>query len=159
MTRTRLGTGACGLSISAQRHRDQEEEEMVFGEEAIKADDDPVTREIIGAAIEVHRGLGPGLLESVYEDVLSQEVAGRGLEVRRQVSVPLMWKGRELSHPLRLDLLVADSVIVEVKAIEDVLKVHKAQLLSYMRLSGKRRGLLLNFHVAMLKNGITRCSL
>jgi GxxExxY protein len=132
---------------------------MILGEEIIKPEDDPVTREIIGAAIEVHRGLGPGLLESVYEDVLTQEVAARGLEVRRQVSVPIMWKGRELSQPLRLDMLVADAVIVEVKAIEDVLKVHKAQLLSYMRLSGKRRGLLLNFHVAVLKNGITRCSL
>ncbi len=132
---------------------------MILGEEIITPEDDPVTREIIGAAIEVHRGLGPGLLESVYEDVLTQEVAARGLEVRRQVSVPIMWKGRELSQPLRLDMLVADAVIVEVKAIEDVLKVHKAQLLSYMRLSGKRRGLLLNFHVAVLKNGITRCSL
>ena len=132
---------------------------MILGEEIIKPEDDPVTREIIGAAIEVHRGLGPGLLESVYEDVLTQEVAARGLGVRRQVSVPIMWKGRELSQPLRLDMLVADAVIVEVKAIEDVLKVHKAQLLSYMRLSGKRRGLLLNFHVAVLKNGITRCSL
>ena len=132
---------------------------MILGEEIIKPEDDPVTREIIGAAIEVHRGLGPGLLESVYEDVLTQEVAARGLEVRRQVSVPIMWKGRELSQPLRLDMLVADAVIVEVKAIEDVLKVHEAQLLSYMRLSGKRRGLLLNFHVAVLKNGITRCSL
>jgi GxxExxY protein len=132
---------------------------MILGEEIIRPEDDPVTREIIGAAIEVHRGLGPGLLESVYEDVLTQEVAARGLEVRRQVSVPIMWKGRELSQPLRLDMLVADVVIVEVKAIEDVLKVHKAQLLSYMRLSGKRRGLLLNFHVAVLKNGITRCSL
>jgi GxxExxY protein len=132
---------------------------MILGEEIIKPEDDPVTREIIGAAIEVHRGLGPGLLESVNEDVLTQEVAARGLEVRRQVSVPIMWKGRELSQPLRLDMLVADAVIVEVKAIEDVLKVHKAQLLSYMRLSGKRRGLLLNFHVAVLKNGITRCSL
>jgi GxxExxY protein len=95
---------------------------MILGEEIIKPEDDPVTREIIGAAIEVHRGLGPGLLESVYEDVLTQEVAARGLEVRRQVSVPIMWKGRELSQPLRLDMLVADAVIVEVKAIEDVFK-------------------------------------
>lgn len=123
----------------------------------LKPEDDPVTREIIGAAIEVHRGLGPGLLEAVYEDVLTQEIVARGLEVRRQVTVPLRWRGKDLVHSLRLDLLVADSVIVEVKSVEEVLKVHKAQLLSYMRLSGIRRGLLLNFHVAALRHGITRC--
>lgn len=125
----------------------------------LKPEDDSITRVIIGAAIEVHRGLGPGLLESVYEDVLAQEIVARGLEVRRQVTVPLKWKGKELMHSLRLDLLVADSVIVEVKALEEVLKVHKAQLLSYMRLSGVRKGLLLNFHVAALRHGITRCSI
>jgi GxxExxY protein len=121
--------------------------------------DDPITRKIIGAAIEVHRGLGPGLLESIYEEVLAVEVAALGLEVRRQVAVPVSWKGRELANPLRLDMLVADSVIVEVKAVEEVLKVHKAQLLSYMRLADKRHGLLLNFHVPVLKDGITRCVL
>jgi GxxExxY protein len=122
-------------------------------------DDDPVTRQIIGAAIEVHRGLGPGLLESVYEEVLASELAGIGLDVKRQVAVPIKWRGRELGQPLRLDLVVADSVIVEVKAIEEVLKVHKAQLLSYMRLAGIRKGLLLNFHVSLLRDGITRCSI
>jgi GxxExxY protein len=121
--------------------------------------DDPLTRKIIGAAIEVHRGLGPGLLEAVYEECLVLELQSAGLSVDRQASVPLVWRGRMLSHPLRLDVLVNEAVILEVKSVEIVLKVHKAQLLSYMRLAGKGRGLLINFNVTVLKEGITRCIL
>jgi GxxExxY protein len=121
--------------------------------------DDPLTRQIIGAAIEVHRGLGPGLLEAVYEECLVLELQSAGLSVARQASVPLVWRGKALSHALRLDLLVNDAVIVEIKSVESVLKVHKAQLLSYMRLTGKAQGLLINFNVTVLKEGITRCVL
>jgi GxxExxY protein len=139
-------------------HRDtedaEEDEMMVNG-----IQDDPLTHQIIGAAIEVHRGLGPGLLESVYEECLVIELLRVGLSVSRQVSVPLVWRDQQLSHPLRIDLLVSDQVIVEVKSIEAVLKVHKAQLLSYMRLSSKKRGLLINFNVDILKSGVTRCIL
>jgi len=120
-------------------------------------DDDPVTRTTIGAAIEVHRVLGPGLLESVYEECLAEEMVRAGLAVRRQVLVPIKWRGKELATPLKLDVLVNDEVILEIKSVEEVLKVHKAQLTSYLRLAGKKRGLLLNFHVAYLKDGITRC--
>ncbi|KGE86602.1 MAG: GxxExxY protein [Phaeodactylibacter xiamenensis] len=102
--------------------------------------------QIVGCAIEVHKHLGPGLLESVYEECLVEELRIRGLKVERQVLVPIAYKGRELSTPLRLDLLVNDIIIIELKAVEIVLPVHKAQLLSYLMLTEKPKGLLLNFH-------------
>jgi GxxExxY protein len=119
--------------------------------------DDPLTGKIIGVAIDVHRGLGPGLLESVYEEVLALELERAGLSVRRQVHVPIVWKGEQLTHGLRLDMLVGDEVIVEVKCVERIQPVHEAQLISYMRLASKRTGLLMNFHVVVLRDGITRC--
>ena len=118
--------------------------------------DDPLTSTIIGGAIEVHRALGPGLLESVYEECLAHELAERGLTVQRQVPLPVVFKGKRLDCGYRLDMIVNDSVLLELKAIEKVLPVHEAQLLSYLKLSGKKVGLLLNFHVAYLKDGITR---
>jgi GxxExxY protein len=144
--------------VNSIQHRDteiNEEDEMAVN----GIQDDPLTRQIIGAAIEVHRGLGPGLLEAIYEECLVLELQNAGLSVARQASVPLVWRGKALSHPLRLDLLVNDAVIIEIKSVESVLKVHKAQLLSYMRLAGKARGLLINFNVTILKEGITRCVL
>lgn len=100
---------------------------------------------IVGCAIEVHKHLGPGLLESIYEECLSHEMQAKGLFVQRQVEVPVTYKGLEMRHPLRLDLLVNDVIIVEIKAIEGLLPVHKAQLLSYMKLAAKPKGLLINF--------------
>ena len=102
--------------------------------------------QIVGCAIEVHKHLGPGLLESVYEECLVEELLIKGLKVNRQVLVPISYKGRELSTPLRLDILVNEIIIVELKAVEIVLPVHKAQLLSYLKLTEKPKGLLLNFH-------------
>ena len=102
--------------------------------------------QIVGCAIEVHKHLGPGLLESVYEECLVEELLIKGLQVERQVLVPIAYKGRELSTPLRLDILVNDIIILELKAVEVVLPVHKAQLLSYLKLTEKPKGLLLNFH-------------
>lgn len=121
-----------------------------------KEEQDPLTREIIGAAIEVHKALGPGLLESVYEECLLIELGDRGLAATRQVPVPVHFKGRKLDLGYRLDLLVNDSVVVELKAVEKLLPVHEAQLLTYMKLAGKPVGLLLNFHTAYLRDSIVR---
>jgi len=120
------------------------------------AEYDPLTSKIIGAAIEVHRHLGPGLLESVYEDCLCHELSLRGVAFCCQILLPLTYKGLNLASTYRLDIMVEDSVIVEVKATEAALPVHLAQLMSYLRLSGRRVGLLINFHVPYLSNGIER---
>ena len=117
---------------------------------------DLITKEIIGAAIEVHRRLGPGLLESAYEACLAFELRERGLKIEQQKPLPVIYRDVKLDCGYRLDLVVEDSVIVEIKAIEQLLPVHDAQLLSYLRLSNKNVGLLINFHVRLLKNGIKR---
>lgn len=124
----------------------------------MRADDeqDPLTAEIIGGAIEVHRSLGPGLLESVYEECLAIELVDRGLVVQKQAALPIVFKDRILDMGYRVDLLVNDSVIIELKAVERVLPVHEAQLLTYLKLSGKRTGLLLNFNSAYMRDGILR---
>ena len=111
---------------------------------------------VIGAAIEVHRVLGPGLLESAYELALERELNLRGLEVMRQVAVPLEYKGLVLGDGFRLDLLVCDAVLVEVKAVEQLQPIHEAQLLTYLRLTDKRLGLLINFNERFLKEGVKR---
>ena len=118
-----------------------------------------LTEAIIGAAIEVHRELGPGLLESVYEECLSHELRFRNLTVQRQVDLPMVYKGIELSCGHRMDLVVEDAVVIELKAVEQLLPIHEAQLLTYLRLSGKRVGLLLNFNTALLRDGIKRMAL
>lgn len=117
---------------------------------------DPLTQQIIGAAIEVHRSLGPGLLEAVYEQCFAIELAHRGLDVLRQVSVPVVYRGVSIEAAYRADMVVEGAVVVELKAVEVVLPVHEAQLLSYMRLLNKRVGLLLNFHVPVMTKGIYR---
>ena len=117
---------------------------------------DGVTRRVIGAAIDVHRALGPGLLESAYAECLTRELILRGIPFRRQVSLPVDYKGLRLDCSYRLDLLVADSVVVEIKAVSAIEPVHEAQLLTYMKLGGWKLGLLLNFNVPFLKDGIRR---
>ena len=112
--------------------------------------------EIIGAAIEVHRILGPGLLESVYEEAFAIELQDRNLLVSRQIEVPLVYKGRRLQNLLRMDLLVADLIVVEVKSVERILPVHEAQLLSYLRLAQKKLGLLINFNSTVLSRSVRR---
>ena len=112
--------------------------------------------EIIGAAIEVHRVLGPGLLESVYEEAFAIELQDRNLLVLRQIEVPLVYKGRRLQNLLRMDLLVADLIVVEVKSVERILPVHEAQLLSYLRLAQKKLGLLINFNSTVLSRSVRR---
>ena len=116
---------------------------------------DPLTHEIIGAAIEVHRDLGPGLLESVYEDAFCIELEERHLDYQRQQQVQLLYKGRNIGD-LYADLVVNQSVIVELKSVEALMPIHTAQLLTYLKLTGLRKGLLINFNVPILKNGIKR---
>jgi GxxExxY protein len=115
-----------------------------------------ITEKIIGAAIEVHRELGPGLLESAYEECFCHELHLRDLTFRRQVELPVAYKGLKLDCGYRLDVVVEDAVIVELKSIEQISPIHQAQLLTYLRLAGKKVGLLINFNVAVLKNGIVR---
>lgn len=115
-----------------------------------------LTEQIIGAAIEVHREKGPGLLESAYESCLAHELGLQGLAVARQVPVPLVYKSITIDVAFRADLIIADTVLVELKAIETILPVHKAQLLSYIRETGHQVGLLINFHVLKLVDGVTR---
>ena len=115
-----------------------------------------VTGSIIAAAIEVHRELGPGLFESVYEECFSRELALRGISFRRQIELPVIYKGLKLGHAYRLDVVVEEKVIVEVKAVERILSVHKAQLLTYLRITGTPVGLLINFNSPVLKDGIVR---
>ncbi len=115
-----------------------------------------LTQQIIGAAIEVHRALGPGLLESAYETCLCHELSLRQIPFDRQKQLPVVYKGVEIECGYRLDLLVADTVVVELKAVEQLLPVHQAQVLSYLRLGGWEVGLLINFHVPVLRQGIRR---
>ena len=115
-----------------------------------------LTGEIMDAAFKVHSALGPGLLESIYEACMVHELEKRGLEVTRQLEVPVEYDGRRLDSGLRIDLLVAGTAVVELKAVEQVLPVHKAQLLSYLRLTRCPVGLLINFHVPLIKDGIQR---
>lgn len=112
-----------------------------------------ITEAIIGAAIEVHRHLGPGLLESAYQECLRYELAQRGFDTLREVPLPLTYKEVNLDCGYRLDLVVNDAVIVEIKSVESLTGIHEAQLLSYLKISGGKIGLLLNFNVKMLKYG------
>lgn len=115
-----------------------------------------ITEAIIGAAIEVHRELGPGLLESTYEACLAYELVERGLKIERQKALPVTYREVHLDCGYRIDLVVEDLVIVELKVVERLLAIHEAQLLSYLKLSGAPIGLLLNFNVTELRRGIRR---
>ncbi len=119
-------------------------------------DIEAVAREVVDAGFRVHLELGPGLLERIYETALVYELEAKGLRVERQVMVPLCYKGILLQDPLRLDLLVEGSIILEVKAVDVILALHKAQLLSYLKLSGRRLGFLMNFNVPTYKEGLHR---
>ncbi len=111
---------------------------------------------IIDSAIKVHTLLGPGLLESAYEACLKHELSNRGLKVIAQLSLPVSYDGMTIDTGYRLDLLVEDSVIIEIKAVEQLMQIHDAQLITYLKLSDKKLGLLINFNVTRLKHGIKR---
>lgn len=114
-----------------------------------------ITEKIIGCAIEVHKTIGPGLLESIYEKALCYELKQKGLRFKTQVAIPIIYKGNNLGEH-RIDLIVEDSVIVELKAVDKVMPVYEAQLLSYLRLTNIKLGLLINFNAEVLKRGLKR---
>jgi len=117
---------------------------------------DALTHAVIGAAIEVHQLLGPGLLESLYERALCRELALREIPYQRQVNIPVRYKGELIEGNLRLDLVVANTLIVELKAVDRILPIHEAQLLSYLKLSDLHVGLVINFHAIRIKDGLKR---
>jgi GxxExxY protein len=129
-------------------------EQVTRGETAYLHKD--LTEKIIGAAIEVHRVLGPGLLESCYEACLAYELTRMGLSVRRQVDLPVQYKEVTVDCGFRIDLIVEDKVIVELKAVDKLIPIHEAQLMTHLRLSGRRVGLLINLNVTVLVNGVKR---
>jgi GxxExxY protein len=114
------------------------------------------SKQILDASIFVHKEMGPGLLESVYELCLAKELQLRGIKVERQVYLPLYYRGEDLGKDFRIDLLIEDEIIIEIKAVEGVLPVHEAQIISYLKLADKKLGLLINFNVPLLKHGFRR---
>lgn len=134
------------ITTEARRHREEKSEDLY----------PELTGEIIAAAIEVHRNLGPGLLESAYSECLCHELHLRGLKFEREVDLPVKYKGLKLDCGYRIDIVVNDTVVVELKSVERISPVHEAQLITYLRLAQKRVGLLLNFNVAILRDGIRR---
>ncbi len=123
---------------------------------SVQGERDSLTESVIGLAIEVHRALGPGLLESAYQECLCYELKANGLAFGRQVALPVVYKSVKLDCGYRMDLVVDDRLVVELKTVEKILPIHEAQLLTYLRLSGIRTGLLLNFNTSVLKDGIKR---
>ena len=119
-------------------------------------EENKITEKIIGAAIEVHRTLGPGLLESAYQECLLYELKSLGLSVRKEVTLPIIYKEIKLNHGYRIDLLVNDKIVIELKTVESFTDVHSAQILTYLKLGEYPLGLLINFHTKLLKNGIKR---
>jgi GxxExxY protein len=117
---------------------------------------DALAKTIVDAAFNVHQGLGPGLLESVYQQCLHHELSIRSIEVRTQVALPVLYKGITIPAGLRMDMVVANEVVLEIKAVEKLLPVHDAQLLTYLRLAGLKLGFLINFNVPLIKQGIKR---
>ena len=135
-------------------HRDSETQRIIKGEEMAHLNQ--LSRDFIAAAIEVHRELGPGLLESVYEVCLCEELLMRGIPFQTQVDLPLLYKGRDTGKTFRLDMLIDDTLIVELKAVEELKSVHEVQLLTYLKLTNKPIGLLVNFNVPYLRDGVKR---
>ena len=127
--------------------------------EPIPSETEAIAKAIVDSAIHVHKALGPGLLESVYEACLCHEFGKRRLRFKRQIGIPVVYDSIKIDSGLRLDLLVEDVIIVELKAVEHMLALYQAQLLTYLKLSGKRVGLLINFNVPVLKDGIKRVAL
>jgi GxxExxY protein len=122
----------------------------------MKIQENVISHEVLGLALKVHKTLGPGLLESSYEACLAYELEKSGMHFQRQKPLPLYYEDVKLNHGYRVDLLIENRVIVEVKAVDALHEIHKAQLLTYLKLSDKKLGLLINFNVPLLKNGIKR---
>jgi GxxExxY protein len=135
---------------------DRQERQERQGRQEPSAAADAVARQVVDASLKVHRALGPGLLESAYEACLAHELVLRGIAVRRQVPLPIEYEGLRLEAGYRLDLVAGDLVIVEIKAVEALSRLHEAQLITYLKLSGISLGLLINFNVPLLKDGVRR---
>jgi GxxExxY protein len=142
------------MVIDHQEHQGHQEQPVE--RRPIDARTDQIARDVVDAAFRVHKTLGPGLLESVYEACLLHELTSRGLVTQRQVALPIVYNGLRLPTGLRLDLLVNDTVIVEIKAVDKLIPLNDAQVLTYLRLSQKRLALLINFNVLRIKDGIRR---
>jgi GxxExxY protein len=153
MTRPRSGESPFATVITASPRRRRGAEN--FAEDDVR-DLNELSGTIVDAAIRVHSALGPGLLESAYETCLAYELRERGLLVRTQVALPVVYKAIQMDLAYRIDLLVEESVVVELKTVSKLLPIHEAQLLTYLKLSGHRIGLLLNFHVPLMREGIKR---
>jgi GxxExxY protein len=132
---------------------------MTTEHEPIPSGTNEAAEAVVDAAFAVHSGLGPGLLESVYEVCLAYELEKRGRHVRRQLSLPVLYDGIRMDAGLRLDMVADDCLIVEIKAVEQLLPVHKAQVLTYLKLTGNRLGLLINFNTPLIRDGIRRIAL
>jgi GxxExxY protein len=126
------------------------------GTETLRASLNELSHRVIGLCIEVHRELGPGLLESVYEEALAFELVRAGMKFQRQEEVPLLYKGMPLADGYRLDFVIEEQLVVELKAVQELLPIHHAQLLTYLKLNRRSLGLLINFNVPVLKDGIRR---
>jgi GxxExxY protein len=135
---------------------EHEEHEGRQGHEGVSDELERLARIIVDAGLRVHRTLGPGLLESVYERCVAHDLERRGIAVRRQVGLPVVYEGITLDAGYRLDLLIEEAVILEVKAVETLTRLHEAQVLTYMRLSSKRMAFLMNFNVTLFKHGLKR---
>ncbi len=122
----------------------------------VKVDLEKIATEIIDASIRVHKEMGPGLLESVYQHCLLKELQIRSVRVEKEVAIPLVYRGYDLTKEYVIDILVEDEIILELKAVESILPVHQAQLISYLKLADKKMGFLLNFNVPLMKNGLKR---
>lgn len=127
--------------------------------EPIPAEVDALAKQIVDAAYKVHTALGPGLIESVYQSCMAHEFSKRGLKFKQELSLPVVYDGVRIDAGMRLDFLVEDLIVVELKAVEELLPVHKAQVLTYLKISGRRLGLLINFNVPRIKSGIRRIAL
>jgi GxxExxY protein len=132
---------------------------MTTEHEPIPSGTNEAAEAVVDAAFAVHSKLGPGLLESVYEVCLAHELEKRGRHVRRQLSLPVLYDGIRMDAGLRLDMVVDDCLVVEIKAVEQILPVHKAQVLTYLKLTGNRLGLLINFNTPLIRDGIRRIAL
>jgi GxxExxY protein len=144
----------CGKKTHHGEHRETRREITLVKNK--KMETNQITEKIIGCAIEVHKNLGPGLLESAYEECLYYELNNLGLHVKRQLALPLVYKEVKLDAGYRIDLLIESKVIVEIKSVEAIAEIHKAQLMTYMKLANIKIGLLMNFNVSRLKDGIVR---
>ena len=138
--------------ISPQSRGERRENFNIMNREELNL----LTKKIIGCAIEVHKQLGPGLLESAYQECIAYEFDLNGMKYKKEYVIPLNYKGRQIDCSYRIDFLVENEVILELKSIEQILPIHKAQLLTYLKITDKRLGLLINFNVSLLRDGIVR---